>query len=312
MAQERRNFLKGVAGVAGAWASGAAGTPLPARSESPAPRGDDKVTVRDKLWLWGHAPGSHDHDYGLPGTSRMTPAEAAFYLSIPNLIMVGYADRSAPCKLVPAPPFDQLAMSFRPLQRVVWSIVGAGGIVRAEDIEAVRQLAKKFPNIVGVQLDDFFQTALDGGLKGVFTPKELAYLREQLRVEERRLETWTTVYHHDLKHDLSEYLNQVDVLEYWTWWAKDLDGLEEGFAQAGRMTPRVRKVLGCYMWDYGDAKAMPIRLMEKQCTLGLQWLRAGRIAGMIFLASCICDMGLETVEWTRNWIREVGDQPLPS
>ena len=43
---------------------------------------------------------------------------------------------------------------------------------------------------------------------------------------------------------------------------------------------------------------------------GLEWLRQGRIEGMVFLASCICDMGLETVEWTRQWIAEVGDTPL--
>jgi hypothetical protein len=47
--------------------------------------------------------------------------------------------------------------------------------------------------------------------------------------------------------------------------------------------------------------------MQKQCLLGLEWLRKGRIEGMIFLASCICDLNLEAVEWTRNWIREVGD-----
>lgn len=176
----------------------------------------------------------------------------------------------------------------------------------------VRQLAKKFPNIVGVQLDDFFRTTLDGSVKGVFTPRELAYLREQLVVDGRRLETWTTVYRHDLKHDVSEYLNQIDVLEYWTWNAKDLVDLEEGFAQAERAAPRARKVLGCYMWDYGDSKPMPIPLMEKQCKTSLQWLREGRIDGMIFLASCICDMGIEAVEWTRNWIREVGDQILQS
>jgi hypothetical protein len=47
--------------------------------------------------------------------------------------------------------------------------------------------------------------------------------------------------------------------------------------------------------------------MQQQCQLGLEWLRTGRIEGMIFLASCICDLNLEAVEWTRKWIREVGD-----
>lgn len=36
----------------------------------------------------------------------------------------------------------------------------------------------------------------------------------------------------------------------------------------------------------------------------------GRIEGVIFLATNICDLDLETVIWTRRWIAEVGDRPL--
>jgi hypothetical protein len=116
-----------------------------------------------------------------------------------------------------------------------------------------------------------------------------------------------TLYRHDLQHDVTAYLSKVDVVTYWTWQAKDLDRLEEGFTKAEQAAPKARKVLGCYMWDYGDEKPIPLPLMQKQCQLGLEWLRTGRIEGMIFLASCICDLNLEAVEWTRNWIREVGD-----
>ena len=77
-----------------------------------------------------------------------------------------------------------------------------------------------------------------------------------------------------------------------------------------RLAPSIRKVLGCYMWDYGENKPMPVSFMEKQCQLGQRWLDEGRINGMIFLASCICDYGLEAVEWTRAWIRKAGDDKL--
>jgi hypothetical protein len=48
--------------------------------------------------------------------------------------------------------------------------------------------------------------------------------------------------------------------------------------------------------------------MERQCRIGLDWLRQGRIEGIIFLASCICDLGLEAVEWTREWIGKTGGE----
>jgi len=50
--------------------------------------------------------------------------------------------------------------------------------------------------------------------------------------------------------------------------------------------------------------------MEHQCELGLKWLRAGEIEGMIFLGTNIMDKNLKTVEWTREWITRVGDETL--
>ena len=64
------------------------------------------------------------------------------------------------------------------------------------------------------------------------------------------------------------------------------------------------------MWDYGQKQAMSVERMELQCELGLRWLKEGRIEGMIFLASCICDLDLDAVEWTRTWVQQVGDQVL--
>jgi hypothetical protein len=240
----------------------------------------------------------------------MTPAEGALYLDVPNIIMVAYQTANEPCKMLPAPPYDPYLISFRPLKQVVWSIVGAGGVASKADLEMIRQLALKYPNIVGVQMDDFFRDTFDGGRIGVLTPKELDYVQGQLKTEGQKLDLWVTLYRHDLQHDLADWLKRVDVVTFWTWESKDLDTLEDAFAKAERATPKARKVLGCYMWDYGEHKPIPIPLMQKQCQLGLEWLRKGRIEGMIFLASCICDLNLEAVDWARNWIREVGDEKI--
>jgi hypothetical protein len=54
---------------------------------------------------------------------------------------------------------------------------------------------------------------------------------------------------------------------------------------------------------------MPLDRMVRQCETVLGWLRDGRIDGIILLASCICDLGLETVGWARQWIAAIADQP---
>ncbi len=100
------------------------------------------------------------------------------------------------------------------------------------------------------------------------------------------------------------------MVSFWTWTSENLESLERNFQKVEKIAPSCRKVLGCYMYDYGNGKPMPVDLMKHQCEIGLQWLYHGRIEGMIFLASCICDLELEAVEWTRQWISEVGDMEV--
>jgi hypothetical protein len=262
-------------------------------------------TVRDRFWLWGHAEGSHNGQYGLPRDSRMTPVEAAVYLDIPNLIMVVYRNQ-------PEPPFDREAVAMRPLREVVWSIIGDAGSRRNDDesdLDAVLDLATQFPNISGAIMDDFWDS---NSKQARSTPAELQAFSSQLKASTNPLDLWVVLYDHQLHLPVHQHLDACDVVTYWTWLAKDLPGLADSFARVEELVPDKRKVLGCYMWDFGAGRPMPVSAMQQQCELGLEWLRAGRIDGMIFLASCICDLQIETVEWTRSWLREVGETPLLS
>ena len=74
------------------------------------------TAVRDSLWIWGHEAGSQSAEncegqWGPIGPSRVTPAEAAHYMGIPNCIMVVYRNR-------PAPPFDQEALALDVIKAV--------------------------------------------------------------------------------------------------------------------------------------------------------------------------------------------------
>jgi hypothetical protein len=127
-------------------------------------------------------------------------------------------------------------------------------------------------------------------------------------VARRRLDLWAVVYEHQLERPLALYLELLDFVSFWTWDSEKLRGLEGNLARLEKLAPRRGRVLGCYLWDYGRKKPMPLDLMRHQCELGLRWLRQGRIEGMIFLASCLCDLELEAVEWTRNWIAQMGEK----
>lgn len=261
-------------------------------------------TVRDHLWLWGHEAGSHNGRFGIPGASRITPSEAARYLGVPNLVMVVFQGR-------PEPPFAPHAAPMRALSRVVWSIVGDSSSTRNDeqpDLEAVLELAREFPNITGAIMDDFFHAPDERGAIARYSVAQVAEFRRRLHQGPRPLGLWVVLYAHDLDLPVTEHLAAADVVTFWTWQSKDLAALPQNFARAEGLAANARKVLGCYLWDYGARQPMPLERMIYQCETGLQWLRERRIEGMIFLASCICDLGLETVEWVRRWIGEVGDE----
>jgi hypothetical protein len=273
--------------------------------ETSALRSTEKSTVRDKLWLWGHDAGAHNDSWGLPKPSRITPTEAAVYLGIPNLIMVRYLGR-------PPLPFDQYALPFRALKQVVWSVVGASGQTDERERAHVLDLAVRHPNITGLMMDDFFgsEQPAQGDDPAALPPDKLRELRSQLTVAGRRLRLWAVLYQHQLEKPLAPYLGLLDLVSFWTWDSEKLQGLEGNLERLEKAAPGCGKVLGCYMWDYGKKKPMPLDLIRHQCGSGLDWLRQGRIEGMIFLASCLCDLELEAVEWTRHWIAQVGDKQL--
>src|SRR6266496_2502556 len=115
----------------------------------------EEGTVGDRIWVFAN-PVNADYNY-VRQRSVMTPLEATVYMGAPNLFMVnqypgkdnvarfGEEGRYQPFE----PPYQQYAYSLKVLKRVVWSIVGAGGITRERERREVLALARETPNIVG-------------------------------------------------------------------------------------------------------------------------------------------------------------------
>ena len=116
------------------------------------------IKVRDKFWLF--ASKAHDDDRyfgrildgGLAGTdwSRITPAEGAFMLGVPNLMMIISGG-------VPAPytrDSQGYLESFIRLKKVLWSCSGAGGFRFGNEEDYICDMVEKYPNIAGGFFDD--------------------------------------------------------------------------------------------------------------------------------------------------------------
>jgi hypothetical protein len=298
-----------------------------------------RATVRDRLWIFTvYAGGNNKDQQGrhhicdfAPGGSRMTPAEGAFWLGVPNLLFIRAKD------IPPLPSleteraktsFEQYAMSFQPLDRVVWSVVGSGGAGGMNELPPVLDLTRKYPNIRGVFLDDFVRPDKQENGRMVGRPslqrEDLSLAREQMKSLGRPMEIWVTLYTHEINPvrktapgfkecdpPLASFLDQFDVLTLWTWNSDEIPEWEENLTALEKIAPKhARIAMGLYLWDFHNRKPVPVELMRQQCDLGLQWLREGRIHDLIFLANTMLDVGMPSAEFAREWVRKNGGEKL--
>ena len=322
----RRVMLSTVAGGAVSLVVNSAGT-----RAAPAAEAGPRATIRDHLWIFTVPAGCDDNWYeegNVRGGSRMTPAEGAFYLNVPNLILVRNEDRP------PLPhqeewraktTFEQYALSFRPLNRVLWSVVGSGGKGGMRELEPVLQLAQKYPNISGIYLDDFIVGTKPRNGKNIgrpaLDPTELQSARQRMKPLKRPMEIWVTVYSHELLPEhrhyrgcdppLAQFLVSFDVLTLWTWRSDELKTLDRSLAALEAIAPKSAKIaLGMYVWDFDAKKPVPLDLMKHQCELALKWIKEKRIHEIIVLGNTGLDLGLPSADFVRDCIAQVGGQPV--
>lgn len=275
-------------------------------------------TLRERCWLWGQAANSHYR--WVERESSITPHEAARWLDIPNVMLVVMGNEPAPAE------FPAWQAELNDLARVVWSIMGDASSHRNDtesDLDAVLALAAGHPNITGAIMDDLFifpGHAHKSGRVARWTAERIAEARAALHAAAHPLALHAVFYSELLLADdayvqaAARHLVACDRVTFWTWEAANLARLDDHFARLEALTgPSIGKLLGLYLWDYGGGSGpMPLDLLERQCETARAWLHAGRIEGLIFLGSPICDLDLPAVAWARAWLARVGDEALPA
>jgi len=269
--------------------------------------------MKDGFWLWGQNVGVHhacgNGYYNLPGVNRMDSAEGGRYLGIENCCRVAMLDG-------PFPPFDAEAKKLEGFKQVVWSAVGAGGLSQhnddKSDLDEVLRQAAMLPNVSGAVLDDFFKSVegfKSSGTVARHTVGSIARMRERLHhFPGRPLDLWMVWYTYQLDYQVAEYIDLCDVITLWTWKGSDLVRLDENMEKLIRLTPGKRRLAGCYFWNYGEQKPLTMAEMRGQLNCYHRYLKQGQIEGIVFCSNCIADIGLETVAYSREWIKRVGEE----
>ena len=265
------------------------------------------MKVRDTFWLF--ASRAHDddiwlgksHDNRFTRRSRITPAEGAAMLDVPNVIMV-VSDGVPVAFSKDAYGYME---SFCRMQNVVWSVSGSGGFRTGIEERFVCELAKKYPNLTGAFADDFMCMPDEPPEETQKKREEIRKVRQVLDTAVRPLSMWLTLYTHNLPDCDPSMWDDFDCLSMWTWNYEELNRLQENFAIFEEKFPQKKKYLGVYLFDYPSGQPVPVEYMQLQCEYGLSLLKEKRIDGMIFLTNCVMGVGLPSDYWLRDWIDQV-------
>lgn len=298
MAPRIGTVLAAVCVVAGAVWSCRAAYAEPSTPEKP----NQPTVVRDLIWAWGNPEMAQPGDHTAATYAEASPAQRARILGAPNIFMAGHgvpdSDQEA----------DRLTWEVRELSRIVWEIgpddAPGPPFVYTKRMAQVRQLADKYPNVVGVVLDDMSTTGIDRGFK----PEHIRQIRALLPGDHARVKIWGVVYTMNLDREgINDYIKELDVILLAEWHADNVVNLEENVAHCERLFPDKPIVVGLYLYDYGKNRRMPQDLLEKQCEIALKLAHAGRIEGIEFTTITNDE---EAVRWTAEWVRCVGDQEI--
>ena len=260
--------------------------------------------VLDKFWIFTCPAGTDNNGIDLVGGTRMTPAESAYYFGIPNLLFIGVNGIPVPYM----PEAYQYAESFVPCKNVGWSIVEGAGLVFSRNVDFVRELAEKYSNFKIAFLDDFFHHKTG---KAAIEKEELVKIKEKLTLEDRKLELWPVIYPSRLGFPIQEYFECFDALTFWICSELEPAALNATFERFEKIAVNKRILLGLYFYDYRIRQPIPLDNFKMQCETALEWLKTGRIDGIIFLGNTVADVCPDTSRWLRAWIEKVKDVDVP-
>lgn len=226
----------------------------------------------------------------------MTPEEFSVAYGVPNAFVVSYAGNINP-------PFDALADRLSGLQEIKWSILGDAGTPLPEAelayTEEIIELAKKYPNVTGGVIDDFYSPKrLER-----FSPAVLQKIQKKL--SENGLDFWAVLYEvHIAEENLKEYYDCFDGITYWIWKQEHIDDLDAYLELFFDRFPNKRKMLGIYIWDYARLVPMEQERFIKQLDKYAALLLERKVEGLIVCSGCAGDANLETNRFLKRYLRE--------
>ncbi len=263
------------------------------------------MLLRDKMWLWGHPEGRYNNEFGNTNASRMTPMEGCLYLGIRNTFMVPVGVNVNR---------RQYNKSFTTLKQVGWETYKAGQ--NPEILKDYIAEAADFPNIGCVVYDDFHRQMNEAGCP--FTPDNLWKAKDMLKNDGvRPLDMWMVLYTHEFgiteeaDEQFQPFIDPFDGVIMWTWCEKDIADFEKKYARFKEMTQNNRRMIGCYLYNFGENKQATAKSVKWQLDRYREALLKGEIEGIVLHTNTMADLDYEAYDAALAWMEEHGDEVVP-
>lgn len=262
------------------------------------------MLLRDRMWLWGHPEGRYNNEFGNNKASRMTPMEGCLYLGVRNTFMVPVGvDVNR----------RQYNKSFTTLKQVGWETYQAGQ--NPDILKDYIAEAADFDNIGCVVYDDFHRQMNEEG--AAFPAENLWKAKKMLKNDGvRPLDMWMVLYTHEFgiteeaDEQFKPYIEPFDGIIMWTWWESDIVEFEEKYARFKELTPNNRRMIGCYLYNFGENKQATAKSVKWQLDRYREALLKGEIEGIVLHTNTMADLDYESYDAALAWMAEHGDEVI--
>jgi len=102
----------------------------------------------------------------------------------------------------------------------------------------------------------------------------------------------------------------MDGIIMWTWEEKDVPLIPEKFELFKKMTPHNRRMVGVYLYNFGEHKQATGTAVTWQLNWAREKLLAGEIEGIVLHTNTMADLDFEAYDAAVSWMEAHGDEEI--
>ena len=247
--------------------------------------------LRDRVWIWGHAPHSLVGEFGLDG--NMTPTEGMHYFGAKNVF---YVPMHQPVDI------DACNEEMKDCSRFGWSVE------MAERIDVLTALTKRYGNFTHAIFDDFYNEGSKNNWEH-YTPESLSAIKEKLHTAGKHpIEMWVVYYTMNESENAWTLSRIFDGVALWFWHETTAEDFEKKCAEYFERTKGQKHMIGCYLYDFGNKREISPEAVVYQLNRNKEFLKQGLIDGFILHTNGVADLGYAAVAAAKEWMEKNGDE----